>query len=168
MKKVLIAIDYNPCAQKIVETGYALARVMNAETCIVHAVQDINYYSIEYSPLMGFEEFSADCSFRDIEEQKTEANNFLTAVVNHLGNNNIKTSVLDGKTANGILKFAAEWQADLVVIGAQSHNGLGKTLLGNVAAGILGNADIPVLIIPTGKQGLINISRRKLNLVQKL
>jgi len=30
MKKILIALDYNPSAQKIAETGYALAKSMNA------------------------------------------------------------------------------------------------------------------------------------------
>ena len=30
MKKILIALDYNPTAQKVAETGYKLAKAMNA------------------------------------------------------------------------------------------------------------------------------------------
>ena len=31
MKKVLIALDYNPTAQKVAETGYSLAKAMKAK-----------------------------------------------------------------------------------------------------------------------------------------
>ncbi|WP_179214525.1 hypothetical protein [Flavobacterium psychrophilum] len=31
MNKVLIALDYNPTAQKIAEVGFSLAKSMNAE-----------------------------------------------------------------------------------------------------------------------------------------
>ena len=49
MKKILIAIDYNACAQKVAETGFECARAMNAEISIVHAISDIAYYfSREY------------------------------------------------------------------------------------------------------------------------
>ena len=167
MKKVLIAIDYNPCAQKIAETGFAYARAMNAEIIIIHVIADIAYYSMEYSPIMGFDGFSADCSFKNIEEQKKEADNFLTAVVQHLGANNIKTRVLEGKTAQAILEYAAEWKADLVVMGAQSHNSFEKILMGDVAAKVLKHSEIPILIVPTDKQDLNKLGQKQ-NLVQQL
>jgi hypothetical protein len=31
MKKVLIALDYNPTAQKVAEVGFSMAKSMNAE-----------------------------------------------------------------------------------------------------------------------------------------
>ena len=70
MKKVLIALDYNPCAQKVAETGYVYAEAMNAEISIIHAITDIAYYNMEYKPIMGFKGFSPVGSFRNIEEQK--------------------------------------------------------------------------------------------------
>ena len=36
MKKILIASDYDPTAQMVVETGYDLAKAMNATTNIDH------------------------------------------------------------------------------------------------------------------------------------
>ena len=90
MKKILIAIDYNPCAQKIAETGFEYARAMNAEVCIVHAIADIAYYSMEYSPIMGFDGFGPDRSFNSIEEQEKEAKRFLETVVKHLGMKQLK------------------------------------------------------------------------------
>jgi nucleotide-binding universal stress UspA family protein len=58
MKKVLIALDYEPPAQKIAETGYILAKAMNAEIVLLHVLSDANYYaSLNYFPLLGYEVF---------------------------------------------------------------------------------------------------------------
>ena len=50
IKKVLIALDYNPTAQKVAETGYSISKAMNAEVILLHVISDPVYYSsIEYS-----------------------------------------------------------------------------------------------------------------------
>ena len=55
MKKVLIALDYDPTAQKVAETGNLLAGSMNAEVILLHVISDPVYYSsMDYSPIMGF------------------------------------------------------------------------------------------------------------------
>ena len=43
MKKVLIALDYNPTAQKVAEHGFELATAMKAEIILLHV---ITYYKI--------------------------------------------------------------------------------------------------------------------------
>ncbi|MFZ4739889.1 MAG: universal stress protein [Bacteroidales bacterium] len=40
MKKVLIAIDYNPTAQKVVEIGYSIAKEMEAEVTLLHIISN--------------------------------------------------------------------------------------------------------------------------------
>ena len=40
MKKVLIALDYNPTAQKVAEVGFSLAKSMNAEITLLHVITD--------------------------------------------------------------------------------------------------------------------------------
>ena len=53
MKKILIALDYNPSAEKIAEAGYALAKATNAAVILMHVVADPVYYSnLDYSPIM--------------------------------------------------------------------------------------------------------------------
>ena len=69
MKKIMIALDYSNAALKIAEKGFELAKVMNAEICLVHAIPDISYYSMEYSPLTGLEDFSPEDSFKTMAEQ---------------------------------------------------------------------------------------------------
>ena len=152
MKKVLIAIDYNPGAQNVADAGYAYAKRINAKISIVHSITETSYDSMEYRPIMGFTGFSADGLFSNIEERKNEASNFLKAVLQYLGDKDIKTQVLEGKAAYAILEYAVEWKADLIVMGSQNHNGFEKLLMGNVVSSVLKDSAIPVLIVPTYKQ----------------
>jgi nucleotide-binding universal stress UspA family protein len=50
LKKVLIALDYDPTAQKVAETGYSLAKAMGAEVILLHAISDPVYYSSSFRP----------------------------------------------------------------------------------------------------------------------
>lgn len=151
MKKALIAIDYNRCAQKVAETGYAFAKAMSAEVCMLHVIADANYYSMDYSPIMGFDGIAPDYAFNTLAEQEKEATRFLEAVVKHLGDDKIKTVIVDGKTDEAILQYAAENSADFIVMGSQSHSGVEKILMGSVAAKVLRHSRIPILIVPTDK-----------------
>ena len=36
MKKILIALDYNPTAQKVAEVGFSMAKSMNAKVLLLH------------------------------------------------------------------------------------------------------------------------------------
>ena len=54
-KKVLIALDYNPTAQKVAETGFSLAKSMNAEVTLLHVLTDpVLYRTSGFSPIMGY------------------------------------------------------------------------------------------------------------------
>jgi nucleotide-binding universal stress UspA family protein len=50
LKKVLIALDYDPTAQKVAETGYSLAKTMGAEVILLHVISDPVYYSSSFRP----------------------------------------------------------------------------------------------------------------------
>ena len=45
MKKILIAVDYDPSAETIARQGYQLAKSMNAQVVLLHVVADSTYYS---------------------------------------------------------------------------------------------------------------------------
>jgi nucleotide-binding universal stress UspA family protein len=154
MKKILIALDYNPSAQKIAETGYALAQSMNAEVVLVHVMAEAAYYSnYEYSPIMGFNNFIGPevlppGTFGDLKNGAAE---FLNKSKEWLGNASIKTIVKEGETAATILQTAEETGATVIVLGSHSRRGLDKILMGSVAEKVLNHSTIPLFIIPTKK-----------------
>jgi nucleotide-binding universal stress UspA family protein len=155
MKKVLIALDFDPSAQKVAETGYSLARSMKAEVVLLHIMGGLNYYtSLEYSPIMGYEGFSSGATAAnliDIEKIREASENFLNESRRHLGDETIKTIVADGDTAEEILNTAQSIKADVIVVGTHSRRGLEKILMGSVAEKVFHKTSIPLFIIPTKK-----------------
>lgn len=152
MKKVLIALDYNPSAEKIAETGYSLARAIGAEVYLIHVVAEPNYYSsLEYSPIMGYSGFSSPDMLMgvDDDEVKQASLDFLEQSKKHLGDEQITIMLGEGDSAEAILKAAKELGADIIVMGTHSRRGLDKILMGSIAEKVLHQADVPLLIIPT-------------------
>lgn len=152
MKKILIALDYNPSAQKIAETGHNLAKAMKARTILLHVTSDATYYSsLNYSPIMGFGGFSSvDTVQTDTaEELKKVAQDYLDKSKQHLRDEKIQTVVKNGAIGETILKTATDLKVDIIVMGTHSRRGLEKILVGSVAENVLHHSSIPLLIIPT-------------------
>ncbi len=152
MKNVLIALDYNPSAQKVAEIGHKLAKAMKARTILLHVISDATYYSsLNYSPIMGFGGFSSvDTVQTDAaEDLKKVAQNYLDKSKQHLGDEKIQTVVKNGVFGETILNTAAELNVDIIVMGTHSRRGLEKIIMGSVAENVLHHSLIPVFIIPT-------------------
>jgi nucleotide-binding universal stress UspA family protein len=152
MKKVLIALDYNPTAQKVAESGYSIARAMNAEVILIHVISDPVYYSsMEYSPIMGFNGFmeSGQWQLDSVSSLKKATLHFLDKSRIHLGDKTIQTLVGEGDFAGTILKTAEELHADVIVMGSHSRKWLENILIGSVTEKVLHHTNIPLFIIPT-------------------
>jgi nucleotide-binding universal stress UspA family protein len=151
MKKILIALDYDPPAEKIAEKGYELAKSMSAEIILLHVISPPIYYSAQnYSPIMGYEGFNnLDMDLSNAEELKVAAQNYLDMSKKHLGDETIMTVVKEGDFAESILDTARELNADVIVLGSHGRRGLDKILLGSVAESVLHKTDVALFIIPT-------------------
>src|SRR5660397_69477 len=80
MKKVLIALDYDPSSVKVAEKGYALGKTMGAKIILMHVLSEPVYYSsLEYSPIVGFNDSMNMETFRtdSIQGLKKAAQHFL-------------------------------------------------------------------------------------------
>jgi nucleotide-binding universal stress UspA family protein len=155
VKKVLIALDYNPTAQKVAEVGFSLAKAMNAEIVLLHVISDPVYYSSsEYSPIMGFNGFmeTGQLQLDNIEALKKAALHFLDKSKNHLGDKSIQTLIKEGDFAESILKTAKELHADIIILGSHSRKWLENVVMGSVTEKVLRHTPIPLFIIPTKKQ----------------
>jgi len=151
MKKVLIAIDYNPVSEKVVDAGYKLAKQMDAEVVLMHVVADVAYYGIQYPTFMGYGGFDNSIDLNLATEMRDVAKNYLEAVAKHLNDPSVGTQLGYGDAANAILKYAEEWKADVIVLGTHSHNFLEKLLLGDVASQVLKHTKVPVFMVPVKK-----------------
>ena len=155
MKKVLIALDYNPTAQQVAETGFLLAKSLKAEVTLLHIITDPIYYSTSgYSPIMGFDGIvsMSPTVMNSIEGLKNASLQYLDKSRKHLGDENIQTVVKEGDFADTILETAKELHADIIVMGSHSQKWLENILVGSVTEKVLRQTSIPLFIVPTKKR----------------
>ena len=152
MKKVLIALDYDPTAQKVAEKGYSLSKTMNAQVILLHVIGSSNYYSsLEYSPIMGFSGFTNTGLLEtiDVSVLKETSQDFLDKTKDHLGDETIQTYITEGDFAEAILETAKDLKVDVIVMGSHSRRWLDKVLMGSVTEKVLAHSKIPLFIVPT-------------------
>jgi nucleotide-binding universal stress UspA family protein len=151
MKKVLIALDYNPTSQKVAEIGYAAAKDMNAEVILLHVITNPEHYSSpEYSPITGMQGYldTSQIQFDSEEGLSKASRHFLNQIKHHLNDETIHTMVKEGEVAETILEAAKNKSADIIAIGSRSQNWLENVLLGSITEKVIKHTPIPLLIIP--------------------
>jgi len=152
--KVLIALDYDPTAQKVAEKGFSLAKAMGSEVILMHVMSDpVDYSSMEYSPRLGYTGYmnTEKLQIESIEGLKNESQQFLDKSKHHLGDNSIQTLVKDGDCAESILKTAKDLHIDIIVMGSHSRRWLENIVMGSVTEKVLHHTSIPLFIVPTKK-----------------
>ena len=150
MKKIIIALDYVPSAEKVAETGYEIAKALNAEVILLHVVNNPAFYAAgAYSPIMGFTGFGDAFSESEDRTIHSEAKRFLEEAKKHLGDDTIQISVLDGEVEEAIKTLISTTNADMVVMGTHTRHGLDKLLMGNMAEKVLRDITVPLVAVPT-------------------
>ncbi|GAA4282223.1 universal stress protein [Gaetbulibacter aestuarii] len=148
MKKICIALDTSPSAEKVAKTGYEYAEAINAEVKLIHVVYDAAAYTYSYDSIMNYDGFLIQQNKEIVESLENESKQFLETTARFLGEPDLKVEVLEGLAEEEILRFAEDWKADLIVLGTHSHSLLENVLLGNVATNIVKHSKIPLLIVP--------------------
>ncbi len=154
MDNILIALDYNPTAQKVAELGFALAQNADTAVTLLHVIANVEYYaSSVYDPIMGFggyvnEGLMPPTYMQHLTESSTD---YLNKTKLHLGRDNIKILVKEGDLADTILATAKEINADVIVMGSHSKRWLDNILVGSITEKVLRHSYIPLFIIPTKK-----------------
>jgi nucleotide-binding universal stress UspA family protein len=155
MKKIMIALDYDPTAKRVAEIGLLLAKTMGAEVILLHVILDPVYYSnTDYSPIMGFAGHTdmIPMQLDNIEGLKDASQRFLDKFKQHLGDETIQTVVREGDFAESILKAAKDLHVDVIVMGSHSKKWLENIVMGSVTEKVLRQTSIPLFIIPTKKR----------------
>lgn len=145
IKKVLIALDYDPTAKKVAEFGFSLAKSMGAEIILMHVIVDIVFYSLSYLNM-------GPLQLETVEDLKDASQKFLDKSKKHLGDDAIQTIVREGDFAESILKAAKDLHVDVIVMGSHSQKWLENIVMGSVTEKVLHHTTKPLFIIPTKKQ----------------
>ncbi len=135
--RILVAVDSSPLSITAARTGLELARALGAEAAIVHAVEP----PVDLSGEIGIPDEVL------LEVAGPETGKIIASLERSadLPPNTLQF-IRVGHAQEVIGRVAAEWSADLIVIGSHGRGGLGRVLLGSVAEAVVRHAACPVLI----------------------
>lgn len=142
MKRILVPIDFSDLTTDILDTAAKIAKANGGEVYVLHVAGPDSFSNDIPPQLPALDNPSVDQ--RIIEGQD------LKAMVQYLAAQNIKAQygLKYGSVLETILQEAEKFDADLIVVGAQSHGFLYRTFMGSVSDGIMRQSSCPVLIVP--------------------
>jgi len=142
MKKILVPVDFSEITTEVLDYAIHFASE-EADTITVLHVAPMNpiYPGPDAEPVM-IQTYVDE----ELEREKEE----LQAIKEHIQKQGVKADsvLLQGSIIDTIIEEAKELQADMIVMGKESHGLLYRTLLGTTSEGVIRRARIPVLIVP--------------------
>jgi len=138
-RKILIAVDNGATAEKVAANGFLLGQQLRAEIALVSVVETTSLTA------------DGGITFNNMAETiKGDIKKNQQMLIDKIFNDyNVRTFIEEGITHEMILKVAAEWEADLIVLGTHGRTGLSDLLMGSVAEMMVTHSIKPLLIIPT-------------------
>jgi nucleotide-binding universal stress UspA family protein len=135
--RVLVTTDLSDAAARTIKTAWAFARLFGATVRALHVIEPLP--SI---PDVGVE--PDECAHLEVAESETAAS------LSTLGlDDAVESVVLCGAPARTIADHAADWSADLVVVGSHGKGWIDRVLLGSTTERLLNRLPCSLLIIPT-------------------
>jgi nucleotide-binding universal stress UspA family protein len=140
LKAILVPVDFSDCSDAAVKYGYALADAFGATLHLLNVVQDP--YTLPWAA-EGFAAPIADL----LADWEGQAKRRLAEMVPTApaATTLIRTQV--GTPPREIVRYAADHQIDLIVLGTHGRGPLGHMLLGSVAERVVRTAPCPVLTV---------------------
>lgn len=143
LKKILIAVDDSPFAQRAADLGIELAREVNAEVALVHV------FDAATTPAGAWGLPADRISAMSELEGKRLLKKFGQGLSGQAGRlPHIREFLESGSPALSIIAVAKKWHADVIVIGSHGRGKVEGILMGSVSQDVLRNAPCPILVAP--------------------
>lgn len=138
--KILLAVDDSVFSEAAVVSVAREFRPQGTEVRVLHIVEPI---AISEPPQMspGY--------FPELEDRLLQTQKLVDQIANVLSSADFRvtSSVVAGDARSKILENAAEWHADLIVLGSHGRKGLERFLLGSVSEAVARHAPCSVQIV---------------------
>ena len=143
-KRIVVPFDGSKGAMKALEMAVGLQKLCEAELYIVTIYRHHSYLEASLSMVRVEEPENLDDVLRGharqiVEHAKEEAAK--------LGATKVRGFVRNGPVARGIVAFANEHEADLIVLGSRGLGSMENYLLGSVSHKVAGISEVPVLVV---------------------
>ena len=139
-KNILLATDGSPASSEAISLAVDLARVHEARLTALYVVDPYPYLNVGEASPLGLQAYmSAAHAHAERAHAKVKS-------LCRTGADLQVRTLEDTHAAVGIVKAAEELEADLIVVGSHGRTGIPRMLLGSVAARVVAEAQVPVLV----------------------
>lgn len=141
-RRILIAVDVNPCHEQIIHDGLALARLHNASVTFLTVIEDrsVEVYGRKYGTNLNKAYLQASIELLDEAVKRAEAAGVP-----------VETSLIDTKHPSDAI-LEAEEAHDLCILGTHGRRGFQRFVLGSVTEEVLRRSSKPHLIVSCAQE----------------
>ncbi len=151
-RHILVPIDFSVPSEKACKMAANIAGKLNIKLILIHCYINPLIHAIPFSDIYAYDssllsrmEYSEENANKDFQE-------FVTKIAKEIGKEKWKSVspefiIKSGYPENDILAFAQKHHSQLIVMGSAGKNSSYGTL-GSIAADIMYNATMPVMIVP--------------------
>ena len=143
LRKILLALDGSPVAEKIMPYVESLAKRMGSEVILFRAIEPISMpFEASYRYRKEYEE-----AFVANAEKESKA--YLSEHEGKLRDKGLKviSAVMKGKPDHAILQYAEDHSVSLIALTTHGFSGIAKWAYGSVAARIIEGSTKPILLM---------------------
>lgn len=144
--KVLVAVDGSEYSAAAVDEVARMHWPADTEICLLSAAEEFRYPAYDAWLLPGkYHAEVMEASRINAHRIVTEHERVLRDLIE--GDVKITTDVVAGDPKSVIIDAAAQWPADLVVIGSHGYSALPRLLLGSVSSAVANHVHCSVWIV---------------------
>ncbi|MDX9845865.1 MAG: universal stress protein [Tenuifilaceae bacterium] len=154
-RKILVPIDFSEHSKNAAFFALKLAKIYNAEVKLLHVFNSPIVDMIPFTDAASIQ-IDVDISYQIL--QKTAKENlikFFNKLRSYADENNMKNlkigySLREGFAAYGIIDMCKRYKPGMVIMGTKSEGFRSTELVGSIAAEVVKDTSIPILVIPEG------------------
>lgn len=149
-RKILVALDYSPQAEGVLEQALELAKKEEAALMLLHCLPLESQGILSYSDVYGRELINYSREMQaQLRQERQEAREWLAKCGEMVTAQGIPTEwdLKSGDAGNAIVELAKAWDADLIVLGRRGRRGLAEIVLGSVSNYVVHHALCSVLVV---------------------
>jgi len=145
--KILLAVDESRFSQAATQTVLKRADPQKDEVRVVHVVDILTNRTPEMNAYYPGVDHARDAQRKIAETLVAETAKLLCS-----GNLRVDTVVEWGNPKSKIIDAAAQWHADVIVLGSHGRTGLERFLMGSVADDVMRHAHCSVELVRIPKE----------------
>ena len=147
LKRILVPTDFSESSERALKYAVRLGKPYKAEIVVLHV-----FHLKEYLALLSQrDDVDSGTANQVLEASKNGASEKLEDLVRRLGDKDVVLLpiLLIGVPFEEIVRYAGEYQIDLIVMPTHGRTGLAHFLLGSTAERVISHSDCPVVVIRT-------------------